>query len=61
MDKQAPEIMQHASFVRLSSSALVELISRNSFNAPEIDIFLAVKSWVLSNAEEDAKRVLGSI
>jgi hypothetical protein len=33
----------------LSSAAVGEIISRDSFCAPEVDIFKAVERWVTSN------------
>lgn len=59
MDKHAVEIIQHESFMQLSSTALIELISRDSFYAPEIDIFSAVTSWVVANPGVNAEEVLG--
>lgn len=59
MDKHALEVIQHESFLQLSPSALNELIARNSFYAPEIDVFLAVQAWVKANPEVEAKDVVG--
>ncbi|XP_076298372.1 BTB (POZ) domain containing 9 isoform X3 [Lasioglossum baleicum] len=58
MDKHACEVIQHESFLQLSAAALNELVSRDSFYAPEIDIFLAVESWVKANANTNDKSVL---
>lgn len=59
MDKHACEVIQHESFLQLSTAALNELVSRDSFYAPEIDIFLAVQAWVKANPDADGKSVLG--
>ncbi|XP_034941957.1 BTB/POZ domain-containing protein 9 [Chelonus insularis] len=61
MDKHAYDIIKHESFLQLSSGALTELISRDSFYAPEIDIFLAVEAWVKANPEIDSSQVLGQV
>ncbi|XP_015587658.1 BTB/POZ domain-containing protein 9 isoform X2 [Cephus cinctus] len=61
IDKHALEIIQHESFLQLSSEALNELISRDSLFAPEIDIFLAVQAWVKANPDVDAKEVLSQV
>lgn len=61
MDKHALEVIQHESFLQLSPSALNELIARNSFYAPEIDIFLAVQGWVKANPDVEAKDVVGQV
>ncbi|XP_066602241.1 BTB/POZ domain-containing protein 9 isoform X2 [Prorops nasuta] len=58
MDIHAPNIIQHESFLQLSDGALIDLISKNSFFAPEIDIFLAIQQWVKANPEMDPKEVL---
>lgn len=60
MDKHASEIIQHESFLQLSPTALSELISRDSFYAPEIDIFLAIDLWIKANPEVDNRKVIGS-
>lgn len=61
MDKHALDVMNHESFLRLSAAALSEMISRDSFFASEIDIFLAVKRWVNTNPEADAEKVLSNV
>ncbi|XP_033340114.2 BTB (POZ) domain containing 9 isoform X2 [Megalopta genalis] len=58
MDKHASEVIQHESFLQLSAAALNELVSRDSFYAPEIDIFLAVQAWVKANSDTTDKSVL---
>ncbi|XP_048507554.1 BTB/POZ domain-containing protein 9 isoform X2 [Athalia rosae] len=61
MDEHALEVIQHDSFLQLSPSALNELIARDSFYAPEVDIFLAVHAWVKANPEVEAKDVVGQV
>ncbi|XP_057329517.1 BTB/POZ domain-containing protein 9 [Microplitis mediator] len=61
MDTHAIDIIKHDSFLQLSAGALHDLISRDSFYAPEIDIFLAVQSWVKANPDVDANQVLGQV
>lgn len=60
MDEHACEVIQHESFLQLSTDALNELVSRDSFYAPEIDIFLAVRAWVNANPDAEGKSVLGT-
>jgi BTB/POZ domain-containing protein 9 len=60
MDKYASEIIQHESFLQLSPTALSELISRDSFYAPEIEIFKAVNKWVKANPHVEASEVKGN-
>ena len=61
MDKHACEVIQHESFLQLSAAALNELVSRDSFYAPEIDIFLAVRAWVKANPDANDKSVLEKV
>jgi BTB/POZ domain-containing protein 9 len=61
MDKHALEVMQHESFLQLSATALSELISRDSFFATEIEIYLAVRNWVKANPDADGEKVLSNL
>ncbi|XP_014211597.1 BTB/POZ domain-containing protein 9 [Copidosoma floridanum] len=61
MDKHAFEILQHESFLQLSSGALNDLLARDSFYALEIDIFMAVQSWVKANPGIEADKVLQQV
>jgi len=45
MDRHAADIIQSDSFLTLSPTALREVVSRDSFCAPEIEIFKALTSW----------------
>lgn len=58
MDKHASDVIQHENFLLLSPEAVNKLISRDSFYAPEIDIFLAVQSWVKANPDVNTSIVL---
>jgi len=42
-------------------SSLKELVSRDSFCAPEVQIFEALGRWVQCNPEEDAKSALALV
>uniref|UniRef100_A0A1E1XGJ9 BTB/POZ domain-containing protein 9 n=1 Tax=Amblyomma aureolatum TaxID=187763 RepID=A0A1E1XGJ9_9ACAR len=48
-DRHAPAILQSDAFLQLSPSVLEEMIGRDSFFAPEVDIFRAVCSWASHN------------
>jgi BTB/POZ domain-containing protein 9 len=53
-DVHAVEILQGtADFASLSDVALVSIIKRDSFCAPEVDIFRAVQCWIGENPEAD--------
>ncbi|XP_046382947.1 BTB/POZ domain-containing protein 9 isoform X2 [Ischnura elegans] len=61
-DKHAEAIIEHPSFLQLSPGALKEICSRDSFFAPEVQIFRAVCNWVKHNidarAEEETTNLL---
>lgn len=61
MDKQASDIIKHESFLQLSPTALSELISRDSFYVPEIDIFSAMHLWIKANPEVDNRKVIAQL
>ncbi|KAL3287749.1 hypothetical protein HHI36_002213 [Cryptolaemus montrouzieri] len=51
LDKHASEILAHESFLQLSQSCLVELLQRDSFFAPEVEIFQGVLNWSKVNRD----------
>lgn len=63
MDKHAVEILNQESFLSLSSVGVREIISRDSFCAPEVDIFRAVERWVTANPgpEEEVRSILSVV
>lgn len=63
VDMHATEVMKSDSFLSLSQTALTELIARDSFFAPEVEIYHGVKSWMEHNvvAKEEAEDLLDGI
>ncbi|RXG58983.1 BTB/POZ domain-containing protein 9 [Armadillidium vulgare] len=64
IDKNAPAVLSHESFMAVSPGALKSLIKRDSFCASEIQIFQAVKKWCENNSEissEQLKEILSFI
>lgn len=49
IDRNAKELLSHASFLNVSKDSLCAILARDSFFAPELDIFLAVKEWCSKN------------
>ena len=49
VDTHAAEVMKSDGFLSLSLSALTELCNRDSFFAPEIDIYRGIIRWVTHN------------
>ncbi|XP_078256113.1 BTB/POZ domain-containing protein 9 isoform X2 [Rhinoraja longicauda] len=52
MDRNAKAILSSEGFLSLSKTALLKVVSRDSFAAPEKDIFLALMNWCKQNPEE---------
>ncbi len=62
IDRQALDVINHESFFNLSANTLKEMISRDSFCAPEINIFRAVCEWAQRNPSCDSlKEIMASI
>lgn len=61
-DRHAPAILQSDAFLQLSPSVLEEMIGRDSFFAPEVDIFRAVCSWASRNPSvQDHRPILDKV
>jgi BTB/POZ domain-containing protein 9 len=63
VDMHAPEVMKADGFLCLSQTALTELIARDSFFAPETEIYEGVKCWMEHSGvkKEDAGDLLFGI
>lgn len=55
MDRRSTELIKHDTFKLISSTLLCTLLKRDTFYAPEIDIFSAVKDWITNNPTSDSK------
>lgn len=55
MDHNAIDILETEGFTNLSEAAVITIISRDSFCAPEVKIFKAVSKWIVINKEENGK------
>lgn len=64
LDRSAVEVLSTDGFSCLSVTGLMDIIKRDSFCAPEVQIFRAVKAWV-ENSEEatatDISKVLDKV
>ncbi|XP_032235824.1 BTB/POZ domain-containing protein 9 [Nematostella vectensis] len=61
LDANAIEVIASESFSMLSRTSLIDIIKRDSFCAPEVQIFRAVSDWIEVNKdskEEDIESVL---
>lgn len=61
MDRHALDILHHASFLNLSPSALKEMISRDSFYAPEVEIFQVVCEWIRHNPNLESQDIVAEV
>lgn len=58
IDRNAKELLAHPSFLQVSKDSLCAILSRDSFFAPELDIFLAVKEWCRRNGDGNVESVV---
>lgn len=61
VDQNALGLLHHDSFLQLSARALKDMISRDSFCAPEVDIFRAVCNWAEHNPGESLSDILCAV
>lgn len=61
MDRNAAELLQHDSFKMLSKESLEEVLRRDCFFAPEVQIFLAVWKWSRYNPDIDIKTIVSFV
>lgn len=61
MDQNAVSLLQHETFRTLSRHGLCALLRRDSFFAPEVQIFTAVSEWAKHNAGEDVAGVVALV
>ena len=61
LDRNATEILVSESFLNLSANSVVAIVSRDSFCAPEEEIFRAVRAWAEANPDEDHLRPISCI
>lgn len=55
MDCNSIELLAHDTLKELSSTSLCTLLKRDTFYAPEIDIFNAICNWSRNNPDADVK------
>lgn len=53
MDRNAESLLKHDTFKTLSQDSLCGLLERDSFFAPEVEIFNAVHDWCKHNQQAD--------
>ena len=63
VDLHALEVMKSEGFLSLSKSVLTDLVQRDSFFAPELDIYYGVVRWMKHNevAQDSAKELLKGV
>lgn len=55
LDRRSTKLIKHNTFKSITSTLLCTLLKRDTFYAPEIDIFNAVKEWTINNPTADPK------
>ena len=58
MDKHASAIIKHEDFLLLDPSTLNKIFARDSFYVPEIEIFMAIQSWIKENPDKEDDEIL---
>lgn len=61
MDRSAQDVLSSDGFLSLSKGALLDIIQRDSFAAPEKDIFQALMRWCRHNPTENHKEIMAAI
>ncbi|XP_029448777.1 BTB/POZ domain-containing protein 9 isoform X2 [Rhinatrema bivittatum] len=61
IDRNAQEVLASEGFLTLSKAALLNIVTRDSFAAPEKDIFQALTSWCKHNGRENHTEVMQAV
>ncbi|MBZ3870331.1 BTB/POZ domain-containing protein 9 [Sciurus carolinensis] len=61
MDRNAQEVLSSEGFLSLSKTALLNIVLRDSFAAPEKDIFLALLNWCKHNSKENHVEIMQAV
>uniref|UniRef100_A0A8C6YA44 BTB/POZ domain-containing protein 9 n=1 Tax=Naja naja TaxID=35670 RepID=A0A8C6YA44_NAJNA len=61
MDRNAQEVLSSEGFLSLSKPALLSIVLRDSFAAPEKDIFQALMNWCKHNPKENHAEIMKAV
>ncbi|MGH0143110.1 UNVERIFIED_CONTAM: hypothetical protein FKN15_035335 [Acipenser sinensis] len=61
IDRNAPDVLASEGFLSLSKLALLTVVRRDSFSAPEKEIFQALCRWCCHNSAEKPEEVMGAV
>ncbi|XP_066467716.1 BTB/POZ domain-containing protein 9 isoform X1 [Tiliqua scincoides] len=61
MDRNAQEVLSSEGFLSLSKPALLSIVLRDSFAAPEKDIFQALMNWCKHNPKENHAEIMQAV
>ncbi|NXW49290.1 BTBD9 protein, partial [Nyctiprogne leucopyga] len=61
MDRNAQEVLSSEGFLSLSKAALLSIVLRDSFAAPEKDIFQALMNWCKHNPKENHAEIMQAV
>ncbi|GAB0091414.1 BTB/POZ domain-containing protein 9 [Sergentomyia squamirostris] len=61
MERNTTDILKHDTFKGLSQQSLIGILERDSFSAPEVAIFTAVREWCAVNSESNIDLVVSYV
>ncbi|XP_018422888.1 PREDICTED: BTB/POZ domain-containing protein 9 [Nanorana parkeri] len=61
MDRSAQDVLSSDGFLSLSKGALLDIVQRDSFSAPEKDIFQALMRWCRHNPKENHTEIMAAV
>ncbi|XP_075719612.1 BTB/POZ domain-containing protein 9 isoform X1 [Rhinoderma darwinii] len=61
MDRNAQDVLSSDGFLTLSKAALLDIVRRDSFAAPEKDVFQSLVRWCRRNTKEDHSEIMAAV
>ncbi|XP_069811023.1 BTB/POZ domain-containing protein 9 [Dendropsophus ebraccatus] len=61
MDRNAQDVLSSEGFLTLSKTALLDIVRRDSFAAPEKDIFQSLMRWCRHNSKENHSEIMAAV
>ncbi|KAG9461840.1 hypothetical protein GDO78_015585 [Eleutherodactylus coqui] len=61
MDRNAQDVLSSDGFLTLSKTALLDIVRRDSFAAPEKDVFQSLMRWCRHNAKENHSEIMAAV
>ncbi|XP_069624403.1 BTB/POZ domain-containing protein 9 isoform X2 [Ranitomeya imitator] len=61
MDRNAQDVLASDGFLTLSKAALLDIVRRDSFAAPEKDVFQSLMRWCRHNTKENHSEIMAAV